>query len=369
MENQNNFKSNEVINKIDEKFKNSSEAFSSLKKSIITHISQFKYFERLKILEVEDLGLRIDFCNSIDQDIDHYNVAFKFYSNEFISYSKDEYTLNIQKTQMLLSLIELISEKDELFSSKLAIRIVIENLNKKSLSSFDFYRNTNQIFMIRENTDIFINEVVFKEGQIVSSTEIFDIKIQGVGCHGSIPHLSKSPITCGSEIVSKLNQIPSQKIDSINRCVLSFTSFDSGDERSVGNIIPDVAFIKGMFKSLSSEVSDNIREIIKKTVSGIANTNECKVELTFHKLNDEIVNDSELSRTIIHPIIEEMNLSNEEEILRIDLSKLNEKNNYSIPNVTVWLGSKMNSKTNICFKSSYSQFFKKLISLLFNINL
>ena len=47
--------------------------------------------------------------------------------------------------------------------------------------------------------------------------QIWTITIKGKGGHGSVPHLSKSPITTGSEIVLKVNQITSQVIDSSNR--------------------------------------------------------------------------------------------------------------------------------------------------------
>lgn len=99
---------------------------------------------------------------------------------------------------------------------------------------------------------------------MMGSPNCFEIIVQGVGGHGSMPHQTVDPILVGSQIVLALNTIVSRSMDPLETGVLSIGEFHSG---SAFNVIPDKAMIKGNMRTLSAEVRDlmfcRIEEICK----------------------------------------------------------------------------------------------------------
>jgi amidohydrolase len=134
-----------------------------------------------------------------------------------------------------------------------------------------------------------LGEIGLVEGPIMAAFVIFDIKITGIGGHSSVPHKCISPITIGSTIVNHLNQITSQQIDSRERCVVSVGCFQAGQTH---NVIPETAIIKGSFRSLSYENTDNIMQKIKEICSGTKELYQAvSVDVTFNtNMGDVTIN-------------------------------------------------------------------------------
>lgn len=105
-----------------------------------------------------------------------------------------------------------------------------------------------------------VNEVM------MGSPNCFEIMVQGVGGHGSMPHQTVDPILVGSQIVMALNTIVSRSMDPLETGVLSIGEFHSG---SAFNVIPDKALIKGNMRTLSTEVRDLMFRRIEEICSGI----------------------------------------------------------------------------------------------------
>lgn len=133
----------------------------------------------------------------------------------------------------------------------------------------------SEIFAFHNDTLFNLSEIGLVEGALYAADFSFEIEVIGKGGHGSLPHLCKSPISIGIEIIEKLNQIPSQMIDSSKRCVVSIGSFKSGE---AGNVIPERALIKGTVRTLDNDtqklIQDKITSICKKiAVDSIVNVN------------------------------------------------------------------------------------------------
>lgn len=134
---------------------------------------------------------------------------------------------------------------------------------------------------------------------MMGSPNCFEIVVQGVGGHGSMPHQTVDPILVGSQIVLALNTIVSRSMDPLETGVLSIGEFHSG---SAFNVIPDKAMIKGNMRTLSADVRDlmfrRIEEICKGTCEAMGAT------YTLEKIYGypTLVNDSkvlEIAREVI----------------------------------------------------------------------
>ena len=101
---------------------------------------------------------------------------------------------------------------------------------------------------------------------MMGSPNAFDITVQGIGGHGSMPHQTVDPIVVGSQIVMALNTIVSRSLDPLETGVLSIGEFHSG---SAFNVIPDKATIRGNMRTLSNEARDLIFRRMDEVCKGI----------------------------------------------------------------------------------------------------
>lgn len=149
----------------------------------------------------------------------------------------------------------------------------------------------DEIYGIHNFTSWALGTIGLKEGSVMASGNAYEININGQGGHGSTPHLCHSPITTGSEIVNKLNQITSQKVDSINRSIVSVGCFKSG---STGNVIPENAIIRGSFRTFSDVVDSQIQNEITSICNTICDLNSCTCKINYSNLGLSTDNNSDL---------------------------------------------------------------------------
>lgn len=118
-----------------------------------------------------------------------------------------------------------------------------------------------------------------KAGPVMASSTMVDIKITGLGGHGSVPHLVKDVITCGASIITNFHAIKSRMIDAKENCIFSITKFESGHTY---NVYPDEAFIKGTIRAFNLETLARIKEKMKMIAESTAEAFGCKVEFKYN---------------------------------------------------------------------------------------
>ncbi len=130
-----------------------------------------------------------------------------------------------------------------------------------------------------------INEVM------MGSPNCFEIIVQGVGGHGSMPHQCVDPILVGSQIVLGLNTIMSRSVDPLETGVVSIGEFHSG---SAFNVIPDKTIIKGNMRTLNDETRDLIFDRIETICKGICEAMGATYQLNRVYGYPAVVNDPEV---------------------------------------------------------------------------
>ena len=134
------------------------------------------------------------------------------------------------------------------------------------------------------------------KGPVMANADMFKIKINGKGGHGSRPHLTNDPITCAGYLITSLQTIVSRKIDPVVPCVVSFGKISGG---FVFNVIPDEVEIIGTVRTLSEDIRDKIKDEIEKITEKICLSFGCKCEIEYNKHSPVNVNDKSLSEKII----------------------------------------------------------------------
>ena len=98
-------------------------------------------------------------------------------------------------------------------------------------------------------------DVTYTSGYALANVDSVDIKVKGVGAHGSTPHLGKDPIVIASHIVTALQTLVSREVDPLESGVVTVGSFQAGYKH---NIIPDEANLKLTVRSYDDAVRDKL---------------------------------------------------------------------------------------------------------------
>jgi amidohydrolase len=114
----------------------------------------------------------------------------------------------------------------------------------------------------------------------MASAEWFEIKIEGVGSHGSMPEVSIDPINVATKIYEALQTLSAREISSAERFVLTIGEFVGGTPGS-SNVIPSSAYMKGTMRSLKEEVRQQIKKRMIEISTSIGQAFGAKVTIDF----------------------------------------------------------------------------------------
>jgi hippurate hydrolase len=145
--------------------------------------------------------------------------------------------------------------------------------------------------------------VPFKTGTVIVSSpgvsapaaDYFEIKVQGKGCHGSMPNTGVDPINVAAHIVLALQEINSRELSVADKAVLTLGKFNSGN---IANVIPDTAVMEGTIRTYDENTRNFIKTRIQEISKNIANTFRADAEVKFGSGCPTLKNDKELSNCV-----------------------------------------------------------------------
>lgn len=134
--------------------------------------------------------------------------------------------------------------------------------------------------------------VVSAPGVSAPAADYFEIKIQGKGCHGSMPNTGVDPLNAAAHILIALQEINSRELAMNEQAVLTIGTMHAG---TAANVIPDVVVMGGSIRTFDEETRSFIKDRITEIADGIAKSFRAKAEVTFGSGCPTLVNDSDLS--------------------------------------------------------------------------
>ena len=138
-------------------------------------------------------------------------------------------------------------------------------------------------------------KLLYAVGPMMSSIDIFEIRVNGKGGHGSQPNTAIDPIVIGSHIVTALQTINAREIAPDATAVLTIGCFQSG---SKFNIIPDSAFLSGTIRTFDNDVRAFVKQRLVELVEGTARNFRADATVEFHGEGGALVTDPETAKTI-----------------------------------------------------------------------
>ena len=137
--------------------------------------------------------------------------------------------------------------------------------------------------------------LVYGNGPMLSSCDVFEITVKGKGGHGSMPNDTVDPIMVGAHILTALESINSREIAPDSFGVLTVGCFQSG---SKFNIIPDTAFMTGTIRTFDSEVRAFIKKRLVELAEGTARAYRAEAAVSFPTQICAVNTDKDVARIV-----------------------------------------------------------------------
>ncbi|MGN0326402.1 MAG: M20 family metallopeptidase [Lachnospiraceae bacterium] len=134
--------------------------------------------------------------------------------------------------------------------------------------------------------------VVSAPGVSAPAADYFEIKVQGKGCHGSMPNTGMDPLNAAAHILIALQEIHARELAMNDQAVLTIGTMHAG---TAANVIPDTVVMGGSIRTFDEETRSFIKKRMQEIAEGIAVSFRTTAKVTFGSGCPTLVNNKELS--------------------------------------------------------------------------
>lgn len=159
----------------------------------------------------------------------------------------------------------------------------------------------DNVFGIHVMSSMPLGTVHYHKGNTQTGRAKFRVKFQGIGGHGSMPHLSNDAIVAASHFVTAVQTIVSRRLSPFENGVVTIGSF-AGE--GTFNIIKDSVTVTGDVRAMSDETSEVIEREVKRIAKGIGETFDMEVEINYAKDYPVLYNDPAMTDLVVDAIRE-----------------------------------------------------------------
>lgn len=134
--------------------------------------------------------------------------------------------------------------------------------------------------------------VVCDGGVSAPAADYFEIKIQGKGCHGSMPNAGVDPITVAAQIITALQEIHARELALSDEAVLTIGTIHAG---LAANVIPDTVEMSGTIRTFDEDVRTFVKTRLEEIVKSVGTTFRADAQVIHGKGCPVLDNDADLS--------------------------------------------------------------------------
>lgn len=134
--------------------------------------------------------------------------------------------------------------------------------------------------------------IVSAPGVSAPGADYFRIKVQGSGCHGSMPNAGVDPLPAAAHILLALQEINARELPMGERVVLTVGTFSGG---TADNVIADTAELGGTMRTFDEDTRTFVKKRMVQIAEGIAASFRAEAEVTFGSGCPSLMNDAEMS--------------------------------------------------------------------------
>jgi amidohydrolase len=140
-----------------------------------------------------------------------------------------------------------------------------------------------------------VGQIGITEGPCMANTDTFEIRIQGKGGHGAMPHLSVDSVVVAAHVVTALQSVVARNVSPLDRAVVTVGKVASGDRH---NIIAHTANLQGTARSFTPEIAKLLPERVQAISEHICAAFGAKCHLEYSNVYPATVNDAEMCREV-----------------------------------------------------------------------
>ncbi|ELY0462204.1 amidohydrolase [Listeria innocua] len=166
----------------------------------------------------------------------------------------------------------------------------------KSVVESGILDDVDQIFGIHVFPFGESGQVYYHSGYAMAGRTYFKLKIQGVGGHGSSPHMANDAIVAGAYFVTAIQTVVSRRLNPFDTGVITIGSFDG---KGSFNVIKDAVELEGDVRYMNTENREKIDAEIHRIVAGIEAMFGVSVELTYTNDYPPLYNDPAVTEQVV----------------------------------------------------------------------
>ena len=134
--------------------------------------------------------------------------------------------------------------------------------------------------------------IVSAPGVSAPAADYFEIKVQGKGCHGSMPNTGVDSLNAAAHILIALQEIHARELAMGDQAVMTIGTLHAG---TAANAIPDTATMGGSIRTFDEETRAFLKQRLTEVAEGIAKSFRAEATVTFGSGCPTLINDKELS--------------------------------------------------------------------------
>jgi hippurate hydrolase len=127
----------------------------------------------------------------------------------------------------------------------------------------------------------------FREGPMMASQDLLNVTIEGVGGHGSMPHLSVDPLVAAASVVMALQTVVARNIDAQQAAVVTVGALQAGE---AANVIPQQAILRLSLRALNAQVREQTLERVRAIIESQAQSFGCSSTIEHRPAYPVLVN-------------------------------------------------------------------------------
>ena len=138
-------------------------------------------------------------------------------------------------------------------------------------------------------TSLPLGAIACKPGPLMASAGDLHATFYGSGGHGSMPWLSKDPVTPMVEAISSLQVMLNKAFDQFDPVILNVGWIRAGDDATT-NVIADSASFGATVRTFSEENTEKLHELAPKLIHSIAQGYGVRAEVEFGRATKVLMN-------------------------------------------------------------------------------
>jgi amidohydrolase len=129
-----------------------------------------------------------------------------------------------------------------------------------------------------------------RAGALMASAGDMEVTFTGRGGHGSMPWLSKDPISPMAEAMTALQTMVAKRFDAFDPVIINIGWIRAGDTATT-NVIPETASFGATVRTFSQQNSDKLKIYASELIQGIASSFGVTAEVSFSAATKVLMND------------------------------------------------------------------------------